>query len=166
MRGFVPVTTISRKNYKLNEIENAFYTKERAYPDLKLPTRADNGSAGYDIYSPIDVVIYPHESVIIWTDLKAYMLPDEYLSIHIRSSMAIKNNITLLNVVGIIDSSYANNPDNEGNIAVGLLNNGSEPYFIKNGDRIAQGIFQKYLITVNDVVLSETRKGGVGSSGI
>ena len=164
MRGFVPVKTSKRKNKE--EKEGLLKgVKTFDYPDLILPTRADNGSAGYDLYSPIDVTIYPQERATIWTDFKAYMLADEYLALHIRSSLAIKHKLTLLNTVGIIDSSYASNPDNDGNIAVCIQNNNDEPYIIKRGDRIAQGIFQKYLIAVNDVIVNATRRGGMGSSG-
>ena len=164
MRGFVPVKTTKRKNKE--EIEGILKgVKTFDYPDLILPTRSDMGSAGYDLYSPINVTIFPQESVVIWTDFKAYMLADEYLSIHIRSSLGIKHRLSLMNTTGIIDSSYANNPDNDGNIAICIKNNGDEPYIIKRGDRVAQGIFQKYLVAINDNILNETRQGGIGSSG-
>ena len=52
-----------------------------------MPKRATTGSAGYDFYSPIDVIIQPNEMVMIWTDVKAHMYYDNALLINVRSSM-------------------------------------------------------------------------------
>lgn len=130
-----------------------------------MPTRADVGSAGYDFYSPITVGIQPQQMVIIWTDVKSLMLPDEYLQMHIRSSLGIKHGLILANATGIIDSSYFSNPDNDGNIAIPLFNTSDEVYIVEAGDKIAQGIFTKYLTTTDDVVIGQSRAGGIGSSG-
>jgi len=67
--------------------------------------------------------------------------------------------------VGIIDSSYFNNPDNEGNIGVCLINEGDSDVVFSAGDRIAQGIFQKYLVADIDLVVNKKRLGGIGHSG-
>lgn len=138
-----------------------------SWPDtsLKLPQRASAHSAGYDISSPEDVVIYPAKQHIFLTGLKAFMQPDEFLSIHIRSSLAIKLNLRVVNCTGIIDSDYCNNPDNEGHIIVCLRNEGSSPVSIEKGNKIAQGIFQKYLTTDGDEQAAG-RTGGIGSSGV
>lgn len=170
MRGFMPVRQIMRKNYTIEDVnvgQDNFGTtfQTRHYPDLTLPTRADARSAGYDFYSPVTIGIQPKETVLIWTDVKACMLPDEYLAIHIRSSLGIKHGLILANNTGIIDSSYFNNPENDGNIGLAIYNNSDEIYIISEGDRIAQGIFQKYYIVDNDVVLQDARTGGSGSSG-
>ena len=132
--------------------------------DIKLPTRSDPRSAGYDFYSPIDITIQPGEKQLIWTDIKAYMLPDEVLQLYVRSSMG-KYPVVIANGTGIIDSSYFENVNNDGNIGFNLLNLSNKPYEIHIGDRIGQGIFGKYLVTDDDNATGE-RAGGFGSSGI
>lgn len=132
--------------------------------NISLPERKTFASAGYDIESAIDSEIEPGKVKIIPTGLKAYMQNDEYLSIHIRSSMAIKKGIILMNSTGIIDSDYYNNSDNEGHIMIALYNTSNSIFYITKGDRIAQGIFQKYLKIENDTA-ENTRKGGFGSTG-
>lgn len=130
-----------------------------------LPTRSDMGSAGYDFYSPIEVEILPGEKLNIWTDVKAYMPNDEVLKIYPRSSMGIKYGLQLANTTGIIDSSYYNNSDNDGNIGICIINTSTKPYKISIGDRIGQGIFQSYLIVDNDNILNKYRTSGIGHSG-
>ena len=58
---------------------------------------------------------------------------------------------------------YYNNEKNEGHIFIKVQNEGENKISFKKGDRIAQGIFQKYYIVDNDEV-EETRQGGVGST--
>lgn len=130
--------------------------------DIKLPTRATEHSAGYDFYSPIDVIIQPNEMVMIWTDVKAHMFHDNLLIINVRSSMG-KQPIMIANTQGWIDSDYYENPDNDGNIGIRLFNLGNTPYEIKTGDRIAQGVFVKYGTTMDDNTTT-TREGGFGST--
>lgn len=136
-----------------------FYIKE-----IKLPTRSDPRSAGYDFYSPAKLTILPHNKIVLFTDVKAYMQNDEILEIYIRSSLATKKGLMLSNNVGIIDSSYYNNPGNDGNIGIALVNTSGKTVEINEGERVAQGIFKKYLVADNDES-SGTRSGGFGSSG-
>ena len=94
------------------------------------------------------------------------MEEDEVLFLFVRSSIGIKKSIMLSNIVGVIDSTYYNNPDNEGNIICSLYNYGDQQQVIKAGERVVQGVFVKYLsATENDIVLNATRTGGIGSSG-
>ena len=130
-----------------------------------LPTRADNGSAGYDFYSTEKFEIKPNEMVKIHTYIKASMEIDEVLMMYVRSSIGIKRNLMLCNGTGVIDSTYYNNPDNEGDIICAIYNYGKETQVIEKGERIAQGVFLKYLTCENDKVLNKTRTGGIGSSG-
>lgn len=132
--------------------------------DIKLPTRATKDSAGYDFYSPISVDIEPMHSQMIWTDVKAVCERDETLIMTVRSSMG-KQPVMIANTMGVIDSSYANNPDNDGNIGIRLFNLGDTIYTVHAGDRVAQGIFIKYLITDDDNAIAE-RNGGYGSTGV
>lgn len=99
---------------------------------------------------------------MIWTDVKAYFESDEALLVNVRSSMG-KHGIMLSNTQGWIESDYTDNPDNEGNIGIALHNLSDIPYMIKTGDRIAQGMFVKYLITDDDKAAGK-RKGGWGST--
>ena len=133
-----------------------------------LPKRADSGSCGYDFYiiSNVDTYIHPNETVKFETGIKAYMLKDEYLALHVRSSVGIKKNIVLSNVTGIIDSSFYNNPTNEGNICIALTNIGDKVQVIEPNARVAQGIFMKYLVADKDEVVNEKRTSGIGSTGI
>ncbi len=134
------------------------------YEDISIPTRSTKHSAGYDFKSPISFILNPGESKKVPTGIKACMNEDEYLAILVRSSMGFKYNIRLCNQVGIVDSDYYNNPDNEGHIFIKIQNEGTEPLIINKGDRFAQGIFMKYLLTDDDMAFGD-RTGGFGSTG-
>ena len=138
---------------------------QRIYHDIDLPVRADARSAGYDIFSPISFKLLPMQKTILFTDVKAYMQDDEVLKIYPRSSLGIKKGLMLSNTTGIIDSSYYENEGNDGNIGLALVNTTGKTIEISAGERIAQGIFEKYLIADNDNVLKSERTGGMGSSG-
>lgn len=148
-RGFREV----RKDFKKHEEKT------------QLPVRATKNSAGYDIFSKEDYVLAPNQTRIFFTDVKAFMLPDEVLMLYVRSSIGIKKGLMLANTVGVIDSDYYNNPDNDGNIGVALHNYSKKPVVIKKGDKIAQCIFTKFLLTDNDQPTQKERKGGIGSTG-
>jgi len=133
---------------------------------IQLPQRKTAASAGYDLAAGEAVTIAPGTLAMVPTGLKAYMQEDEVLTIHIRSSMAVKRHLVLMNSVGVVDADYYNNPDNEGHLYIALYNRGQESVQLAKGERIAQGIFQKYL-TVDDDVAGEgaARLGGWGSTG-
>ena len=133
--------------------------------DFQMPERKTQKSAGYDFCLPEDVVLEPGKLQLVPTGVKAYMQDDEYLGMHIRSSMAVKKRIMLVNNVGIIDADYYNNEDNEGHIMLALLNMGSEPVVLPQGERVAQGIFYNYLVADGDAETEkEVRGGGFGST--
>lgn len=131
---------------------------------INLPQRKTKLSAGYDIEAAAAVIMPPGRVVVVPTGLKAYMQPDEYLGIHIRSGLAVKNQLSLINSQGIIDADYYNNNDNEGHIMIAMINYGDMSFTIEKGMRIAQGIFYKYL-TVDDDCAVDSRTGGFGSTG-
>lgn len=141
--------------------------KYRKHPnvDIKIPKRGTKNSAGYDICSPIEIRI-PAGGVseAIQTDIKAYMKEDEVLEIYPRSSLGFKKGLMLINTVGIIDSDYYSNKDNDGNIGFKLKNLTDKEVVIEAGEKIMQGIFKKYLKVDNDNS-TEERIGGVGSTG-
>lgn len=130
-----------------------------------LPSRKTKGSAGYDFFLPQDVVIGPHSySEAIPTYVKAYFPEDEVLMLYIRSSIGFKKGVTLANNVGVIDSDYSDNVDNEGNIGLKLYNHTDHVVKFYAGECIMQGIFMKYGVVDNDFT-TEERKGGLGSTG-
>ena len=133
---------------------------------IALPLRGTAASAGYDISVAESVVIAPGEMAMVPTGVKAYMEPDEVLYIHIRSSLAVKRQLVLLNSVGVVDADYYNNPDNEGHIFIALWNRGKEAVTLKAGERLAQGVFMKYLLADGDTAgKGQDRQGGFGSTG-
>ncbi len=101
---------------------------------------------------------------LVPTGIKAYMQPDEVLMLFNRSSGPFKRRLILPNGVGIIDADYYNNPNNEGEIFVQLINYGLRNYHIKKGDRIAQGIFVPYLTADDEEQPKLDRTGGFGST--
>lgn len=153
-----------RKFEKISEEQYEKDLKEVCeYSDIVIPTRSTKHSAGYDFVSPISFTLNPGESKKVPTGIKASMNEDEFLAILVRSSMGFKYNVRLCNQVGIVDSDYYNNPDNEGHIFVKIQNEGDKEVIINKGDRFAQGIFMNYLITDDDIAFGE-RTGGFGST--
>ncbi|MBM7711978.1 dUTP diphosphatase [Enterococcus xiangfangensis] len=155
-----------------------------AYQDqaINLPKRATKNAAGYDFEAAEDIVIpavwkqiIQHfvkgsavaekvvKPVLVPTGIKAYMNQDEYLQLANRSSNPLKRFLALSNGVGVIDSDYYDNPDNEGHIMFQFSNFGLADVQIKKGERIGQGIFLPFLKADNDEATVE-RTGGFGSS--
>ena len=132
--------------------------------DLKLPQRMTIGSAGYDFFSPVGFTLHPGETVKFPTGVRVKMVKGWVLMCYPRSGLGFEYRLQLNNTVGIIDSDYYNNEDNEGHIMIALLNYGKETVSLEKGERVAQGIFSKYLIT-NDDDATGIRTGGIGSTG-
>lgn len=150
--------------------------------EIHLPERATKNAAGYDFEAAEDIVIPTFwkqlvaqvtgkadqeeklvKPVLVPTGIKAYMGEDEYLQLANRSSNPLKRFLSLSNGVGVIDSDYYNNPDNEGHIMFQFTNFGLTDVTIKKGERIGQGIFLPFLKADNDRATTE-RTGGFGSS--
>ena len=168
------------------------FEKVSTFEGINLPKRATKSAAGYYFESAVDIVIpsiwrqgiakvlkavlskevltvdanmqKELKATLVPTGVKSYMGDDEFLQIANRSSNPLKNFLVLTNGVGIIDSDYYNNAENEGHIMIQLLNFGLTDKHIKKGDRIAQGIFLPFLKADNDSAKTE-RTGGFGSSG-
>lgn len=134
--------------------------------DIILPRRSTMSSAGYDFFAPEAFVVEPKQQTVIHTGVKAFMLPSETLEVYIRSSIGIKKNIMLANQVGLIDSDYYGNPDNDGEIVICLYNYGEYAQGFDKGDKIAQGVFRPYLDCGEESeTVDTTRTGGIGSTG-
>lgn len=128
-----------------------------------MPNRATKASAGYDFYSPIDVTVEPNTAKLIFTDIKARFEENEVLILCSTSGMG-KRGIVLANGIGVIDADYYNNEGNEGNIGFMLRNLSAEPYEIKRGDKIGQGIFTTFLKVDDEEEVTAARNGGFGST--
>ena len=134
------------------------------YDSIELPKRSTMTSAGYDIRSIESGTIKPGEAKSFKTGLKVSMNDDEVLYIYSRSSQGYKHNVCLANSVGVIDSDFYNNPSNEGHFQVRLINLGEKDFEVNVGDRIAQGVFMKYLTVDDEEEITKTRSGGLGST--
>lgn len=100
---------------------------------------------------------------LIKTGIKAYFDNDVVLQLSSRSSIGSKG-LVLTNGVGIIDSDYYENDKNDGEIMFSFVNLSHVPIFIKKGERIGQGIFQKVLFVDNEEEVTKKRNGGFGST--
>lgn len=152
-----------RKFEKVSIDEFSKYYDKTLYEEYDLPKRMTSHSAGYDFFAIEGFTIKPGEIKKIPTGYKATFGNDEMLMILVRSSMGFKYNVRMTNQVGIIESDYYNNIDNEGHMFVSLQNEGDRDFVVKKGEGYAQGIFTKFLICDDDVITNE-RKGGLGST--
>ena len=132
----------------------------------KLPKYMTNGDAGMDLSACLEseVTILPGEVFAVPTGL-ALAIPIGYeAQLRPRSGLALKNTISLPNSPGTIDSEY------RGEVKVIIINHGKEKFTIKNGDRIAQMVFNKVeqasLVVVEELDNTERGAGGFGHTGI
>lgn len=143
--------------------------------EINLPQRATKHSAGYDFEAAEDIEIVPiwrtlvHnfniKPQLIPTGIKASMEDDEGLFLYNRSSNPLKRFLMLANGVGVVDSDYFENEDNDGHIHFPMWNFGIHPVTIKKGERIGQGVFQKFLLVDDETTPKRKRVGGTGSTG-
>ena len=134
-------------------------------PAVKLPEYKTNGASGMDIiaFTKNTINVKSKSSSLIPTGLSVAFSEDYEIQIRPRSGLAAKNNISVLNTPGTIDSDY------RGEIKVIIYNHGNNDFSINNGDRIAQMI----LTPVVKMELEETQNlpdtirgtGGFGSTG-
>lgn len=129
-----------------------------------IPSRATNGSAGYDISADETVEIMPGEIKFVSTGIAIENNdPRTAIMLYPRSGLSCKYGVTLANNVGIIDSDY------RGEIKAALINNSKEPYTVNKGERIAQLIFQPIKLSVlrevDEIRETERGTGGFGSTG-
>ena len=134
-------------------------------PAVQLPEYKTIGASGVDLIAFIKepINLEPKTSVLIPTGLSVAFPEDYEIQIRPRSGLAAKNNISVLNTPGTIDSDY------RGEIKVIIYNHGNENFSINNGDRIAQMILapvvKMELEEKNDLPKSIRGKGGFGSTG-
>ena len=102
----------------------------------KIPTRAHEADAGMDVYSADGHVLLPGETYTIGTGLKIAIPVGWQLSVRPRSGLSMKG-LTIVNSPSTIDANYHDE------IKIPLKNNGTQPYTIIKGDRIAQFVLEK-----------------------
>lgn len=136
---------ISFDQFKKDVIEDI-----NLYNEYKLPFRDSDATAGYDIFLLEDLELKPRETKKVPTGIKSFFSKDEVLLLVVRSSMGFKYNLRLCNQVGVIDSDYYNNPDNEGHIWIKIQNEGETKLKFNKGEALVQGMFFKYLSTASD----------------
>ena len=129
-----------------------------------LPTRSTKNSAGYDFFNPKNIICKSHKITMIPTGIKAQFPEDEMLLLFNRSSNPKKQGLIILNGVGVVDSDYYNNTDNEGEMAFVFYNMLEEDVTLLAGEKLGQGIFVKYAKTDDEMAEGE-RIGGFGSTG-
>ena len=130
------------------------------------PSYSKPGDAGMDLRANVDndIIIKSFERKLIHTDI-SIELPDGYeAQIRPRSGLAYKHGISILNTPGTIDSEY------RGKIGIILINMSKEDFIVKDGDRIAQMVINKYETVrfINVDKLGETNRGtgGFGHTGV
>ena len=134
-------------------------------PSVQLPSYKTNGASGMDLMAFIDEPIHlnPGKSCLVPTGLSV-AFPEKYeIQIRPRSGLAAKNNISVLNTPGTIDSDY------RGEIKIILFNHSNDNFIINNNDRVAQMV----LTPIIKMELEETKElpesvrgeGGFGSTG-
>ena len=132
----------------------------------QLPAYETEGSAGMDLRAYLDapVTLAPMERALIPTGIFLEIPRGYEAQVRARSGLAVKHGIGLVNGIGTIDSDY------RGEVKVALINWGSEPFTIENGDRIAQLVIAAYeRVTWEQTdTLEETERGagGFGHTGV
>ena len=154
----------SFEKISFEQFKNDVCDDKLIYNKFKLPNRSTKNSAGYDFFSLFDFSLKPGEIMKIPTGIKVNMENNDVLFFVVRSSMGFKYNVRMCNQVGVIDSDYYNNSDNEGHIWIKLKNEGDKDFIVKNGDAICQGIFLNYLTVTNERDVKKIRNGGLGST--
>ena len=134
-------------------------------PSVQLPSYKTSGASGMDLMAYIEkpINLKPGKACLVPTGLSV-AFPEEYeIQIRPRSGLAAKNNISILNTPGTIDSDY------RGEIKIILFNHSNENFIIKNSDRVAQmvltPIIKMELEETNELPQSIRGKGGFGSTG-
>ena len=133
--------------------------------NVEMPTYKTEGASGMDLMACIEkpIKLAPESSCLVPTGLSVAFSEEFEIQIRPRSGLAAKNNISVLNTPGTIDSDY------RGEIKIILFNHGGNEFIINNKDRIAQMI----LMPVHKMKLEEVEnlpdslrgKGGFGSTG-
>ena len=133
--------------------------------EVELPSYKTSGASGMDLMAFIksSIIIKPKTSMLVPTGLLIAFSKDYEVQIRPRSGLAAKNNISILNTPGTIDSDY------RGEIKVIIYNHGDNDFIINNKDRIAQmvltPVFKMELEETDDLPKTIRGEDGFGSTG-
>ena len=131
---------------------------------LPLPSRATEGSAGFDIASADEGELAPGTRQLFRTGFAVAIPPGYEIQIRPRSGLALKHGITLPNTPATIDSDY------RGELKIALINLGAEPFQVSRGMRIAQMVVSRVepaeFTLVSTLPLTGRGEGGFGSTGV
>ena len=134
-------------------------------PTIEIPSYKTLGASGMDLMAFIDqpIKIAPQSSSLVPTGISVAFSNEYEIQIRPRSGLAAKNNITVLNTPGTIDSDY------RGEIKIILYNHGDNDFIINDNDRIAQmvlvPVFKMDLEEVDNLPDTIRGEGGFGSTG-
>jgi len=134
-------------------------------PKVILPAYKTNGASGMDLLAFMNerVVIKPQSSALIPTGLFVAFSKDYEIQIRPRSGLAAKNNISVLNTPGTIDSDY------RGELKIIIFNHSKDDFVVNNKDRIAQMVLtpiaKMELEETNELPKTLRGEGGFGSTG-
>ena len=134
-------------------------------PSVEVPAYKTTGASGMDLMAFINqpIKLAPNNSCLIPTGISVAFSEDYEIQIRPRSGLAVKNNITILNTPGTIDSDY------RGELKIILFNHGNKEFIINNKDRVAQmvltPVLKMELEETNDLPETLRGKGGFGSTG-
>ena len=134
-------------------------------PSVRLPSYKTDGASGMDLTAFIEepITLEPGKSCLISTGLSIAFSKEYEIQIRPRSGLAAKNNISVLNTPGTIDSDY------RGELKIILFNHGNENFIINNNDRVAQmvltPVIKMELKETSELPKSIRGKGGFGSTG-
>lgn len=134
--------------------------------DLSLPAYATELASGMDVRAaiPASLLLQPGDIRLVPCGFAVAVPPGYELQVRPRSGLAIRHGITVINAPGTIDADY------RGEVKVGLVNLGREPFTVQRGDRIAQlvlaPVVQAALQLVADLEQTDRGAGGFGHTGI
>ena len=140
------------------------FKRESGSAEIELPSYQTAGAAGMDVRAAETRTLQPGETALISTGFSMAIPPGYEAQLRPRSGLALNHGITLLNSPATIDADF------RGIVKVILTNLGSEPFFVRPGDRIAQMVIARVERAHVEVVteLDETARGagGFGHTGV
>ena len=134
-------------------------------PKVTLPSYKTKGASGMDLMAFVKekIVIKPQTSALIPTGLSVAFSEDYEIQIRPRSGLAAKNNISVLNSPGTIDSDY------RGELKIIIFNHSNHDFVVNNNDRVAQMVLtpvaKMELEEANELPKTLRGEGGFGSTG-
>ena len=134
-------------------------------PKVTLPSYKTKGASGMDLIAFVKekIVIKPQTSALIPTGLSVAFSEDYEIQIRPRSGLAAKNNISVLNTPGTIDSDY------RGELKIIIFNHSNHDFIVNNNDRVAQMVLtpiaKMELEEANELPKTLRGEGGFGSTG-